>query len=53
LPRARASAAKTRTRESPSANALWDLALIGNRGVGQDRILGILLGSIHDENVNI
>ena len=34
-------------------NALWDLALIGNRGVEQNRILDILLGSIHDENVNI
>ena len=35
------------------ANALWDLALIGNRGVDQARILDILLGSIHDDNVNI
>jgi hypothetical protein len=34
-------------------NALWDLALIGNRGVDQERILQILLGSVHDENVNI
>jgi hypothetical protein len=39
--------------QGPRANALWDLALIGNRGVDQDRILDILLGSIHDENVNI
>jgi len=35
------------------ANALWDLALIGNRGVDQARILDILLASIHDDNVNI
>ena len=35
------------------ANALWDLALIGNRGVDQARIQEILLGSIHDENQNI
>jgi hypothetical protein len=35
------------------ANALWDLALIGNRGVDQARILDILVGSIHDDNVNI
>ena len=35
------------------ANALWDLALIGNRGIDQARILDIRLGSIHDDNVNI
>lgn len=39
--------------QGPRANALWDLALIGNRGVDQQRILAILLDSIHDENVNI
>jgi HEAT repeats len=39
--------------QGPRANALWDLALIGNRGVDQERILAILLASIHDENVNI
>ena len=39
--------------QGPRANALWDLALIGNRGVEQERVLDILLGSIHDENVNI
>jgi hypothetical protein len=39
--------------QGPRANALWDLALIGNRGVDRERILAILLGSIHDENVNI
>ena len=35
------------------ANALWDLGLIGNRGVERERIAQILLGSIHDENVNV
>lgn len=39
--------------QGPRVNALWDLALIGNRGVEQNRVLEILLGSIHDENVNI
>ena len=39
--------------QGPRVNALWDLALIGNRGVSQDRILDILLSSTHDENVNI
>ena len=28
-------------------------ALVGNRGVEPDRVAEILLGSIHDENVNI
>jgi hypothetical protein len=39
--------------QGPRANALWDLALIGNRGIDQARVLDILLGSIHDDNVNI
>ncbi len=39
--------------QGPRANALWDLGLIGNRGVEPDRIAQILLGSIRDENVNI
>jgi HEAT repeat protein len=39
--------------QGPRVNAMWDLALIGNRGVGQDRVLDILLSSSHDENVNI
>ena len=40
-------------QQGPRVNALWDLALVGNRGVSQDRILDILLSSTHDENVNI
>lgn len=39
--------------QGPRANALWDLALVGNRGVEQDRVADILLSSIHDDNVNI
>jgi len=39
--------------QGPRANALWDLALVGNRGVDPDRVADILLSSIHDENVNI
>jgi hypothetical protein len=39
--------------QGPRANALWDLALVGNRGVEPDRVAGILLSSLHDENVNI
>jgi hypothetical protein len=39
--------------QGPRANALWDLALIGNRGVDQERIFEIIMGSIHDDNQNI
>src|SRR5262249_16061286 len=35
------------------ANALWDIGLLGNRGVEPQRAAQILLGSIHDDNVNI
>lgn len=34
-------------------NALWDLALLGNRGVEPGRIFEILMASLHDENQNI
>jgi hypothetical protein len=39
--------------QGPRVNALWDIALIGNRGVEPDRVFDILMASIHDENVNI
>jgi hypothetical protein len=39
--------------QGPRANALWDLGLLGNRGLQPGRISDILLGSIHDSNVNI
>jgi HEAT repeat protein len=39
--------------QGPRANALWDLALVGNRGIQPERITPILLGSIQDSNVNI
>jgi hypothetical protein len=42
-----------RGEQGPRANALWDLGLVGNRGVDQERVAEILLGSIRDENVNI
>jgi hypothetical protein len=32
---------------------LWDLGLVGNRGVEQARVAEILLGAVHDDNVNI
>jgi len=39
--------------QGPRANALWDLALLGNRGIEPDRVGQILLGSVHDSNENI
>ena len=39
--------------QGPRVNAMWDLALIGNRGVAPDRIFEILMASLHDENDNI
>ena len=39
--------------QGPRANALWDLGLLGNRGVAPDRVADILLASIHDDNVNV
>jgi HEAT repeat protein len=39
--------------QGPRANALWDLGLLGNRGVEPARVAQILLSAIHDENVNV
>jgi hypothetical protein len=39
--------------QGPRANALWDIGLLGNRGVEPQRAAEILLSSVHDENVNI
>lgn len=39
--------------QGPRANALWDIGLLGNRGIEPERAAQILLASIHDTNVNI
>ena len=39
--------------QGPRANALWDIGLLGNRGVEPQRAAEILLSSIHDDNENI
>jgi HEAT repeats len=39
--------------QGPRANALWDIALLANRGVEPGRAAEVLLASIHDQNVNI
>lgn len=35
------------------ANALWDLGLLGNRGIQPERAAELLLSSIHDQNENV
>jgi HEAT repeats len=39
--------------QGPRANALWDLALLGNRGIEPQRAAQTLLASVHDDNVNV
>ena len=39
--------------QGPRANALWDLGLLGGRGVEPERVVQILLGSVHDPNENV
>jgi len=39
--------------QGPRANALWDLGLIGGRGVEQAHIAEIIEASVHDDNVNV
>ena len=49
----RLEAAARSGEQGPRANALWDLALVGNRGVERERVEQLLLGAIDDPNVNI
>jgi hypothetical protein len=39
--------------QGPRANALWDIGLLGNRGVRPDRAFAIISASLHDPNVNV
>ena len=39
--------------QGPRANALWDIALLGSRGIDPERAAEILLASVHDDNVNV
>lgn len=39
--------------QGPRANALWDLGLLGGRGVEPARVAQILLDAVHDDNVNV
>jgi hypothetical protein len=39
--------------QGPRANALWDIALLGNRGMQRDRAFEIIMSGIHDANENI
>jgi hypothetical protein len=39
--------------QGPHVNALWDIALLGNRGVEPPRAFEIIIASVHDSNENI
>jgi len=39
--------------QGPRANALWDIGLLGGRGIEPQRAAQILLASVRDSNVNI
>jgi HEAT repeat protein len=39
--------------QGPRANARWDLGLLASRGIEPERIVDILLASIHDPNENV
>jgi len=39
--------------QGPRANALWDIGLLGNRGIEPERAFEILASSIRDSNVNV
>lgn len=39
--------------QGPRVNALWNLALLGNRGIEPERIGQILLSSLHDSNKDV
>jgi len=39
--------------QGPRANALWDIGLLGNRGIEPERAARILIGATDDGNVNI
>jgi HEAT repeat protein len=39
--------------QGPRANAMWDLGLLGSRGIEPDRIARIILPSLRDPNENI
>ena len=39
--------------QGPRANALWDVGLLGNRGIQPDRALKIIWSAIYDPNENV
>jgi HEAT repeat protein len=39
--------------QGPRANALWDIGLLGNRGVQPSRAVEIIRSAIHDANENV
>ena len=39
--------------QGPRANALWDIGLLGNRGIRPDRAFAVIAASLRDANVNV
>src|SRR5438270_3093324 len=39
--------------QGPRANALWDIGLLGSRGVQPERAAEILTAALHNDNVNV
>jgi HEAT repeat protein len=39
--------------QGPRANALWDLGLLGSRGIEPERVAEILLSAVDDANENV
>jgi hypothetical protein len=40
-------------QQGPRVNAIWDIALLGNRGIEPQRAFEIISSSIHDSNPNV
>jgi HEAT repeat protein len=40
-------------QQGPRVNAMWDIGLLGNRGIRPDRAFAIISANLHDPNVNV
>jgi HEAT repeat protein len=49
----RLEAAAREGAQGPRANAMWDIGLLGNRGIRPDRAFAIISAGLHDPNVNV
>ena len=49
----RLEATALEAEQGPRVKAMWDLALLGNRGVERERVFDILMASLRDDNQSI